>query len=259
MCTYVKQSAVPCPDKAGYVTREFTNWEGSDKTKESQTSPPENAEKICNLDANCLAFNSFGYYILKKSEVPMSLSAAGVSFSPYEKICTYVKTALSTPSQKPTPSVPSQTATPSQKPTPSQPKTFVFRNSASRQCFGVNENVRLPVGGLPRLLSTTCSAADKSQGFKVVSVGNLYNIIDSQGRCLTSYSGLLIESAGFMRCAPNRADQLWALNSTTPNGKGPYLIQSKDENTCLAIERGAVALEACNARDTTMLFESAFL
>eukprot|EP00775_Hariotina_reticulata_P004920 gene4920-5163_t len=246
MCTYIKATALSsCPDKPGFVTRENTNWVASAKTKESQTAP-DSAEKICNLDANCLAFNNFGYYILKSSDVALSIAAAGVSFTPYDKMCTYVKPAAL--------SAQAPIAAQSQ-----QAKSFVFRNAASRQCFAVNDNVRLPLVGLPRLLASTCLASDKSQGFKVVSVGKLYSIVDAQGRCLTSYSGILITSAGFMKCANNRDDQLWALNSVTPNGKGPYLIQSKETGACIAILRGAVTLNDCNSRDTSMLFESAFV
>jgi hypothetical protein len=209
-----------------------------------------------------LAWNSYGYYLLKSTDVPLSIAAAGVSFSPYDELCTYVKQAAlsaQATSNNNNKNNQQQAATGQVSPANQQNKGVAFRNAASRQCFAVNDNNRLPLWGTPRLLSTTCSASDKSQGFKVVSVGKAYNIIDSQGRCLTSYSGILIVSAGFVKCGSNRSDQLWAVRSINSNGKGPYLIQSNQSGTCISIEGGSVTLDGCNARDATMLFDSAFV
>lgn len=245
MCTYIKTGAVPfCPDIANYTTREFTNWVGSAKTQEARTTP-ENVEAICNLDPHCLAFNSFGYYLLLKfTDTPFSIVAANVSFYPFSHLCTYVKSS----------------ALPALIPEPIsafvKAKTFVFRNVAADQCFAASDAQKLPFMGLPhRLLASNCSDSDKSQKFQIGQVGVLSVITDSKDRCLTSYNGVLMKSAGFIKCA-SRADQLWALNSTTPDDIGPHLLQSNKTGTCIAIQRGAVVLDACNPRDTMMLFES---
>jgi hypothetical protein len=91
MCTYVKIAAPRCPDKPGYVTKADTNWSeaSNGKTCGSQTSP-ENAEEICNLDGNCLAWNSYGYYLLAKN-AKATVAATGLKFFSYEALCTYVK------------------------------------------------------------------------------------------------------------------------------------------------------------------------
>jgi hypothetical protein len=93
-CTYVKTSAAPkCPDRRGYVTKVDTNWieASTGRTCGSQTSP-ENAEKICNLDGNCLAWNNYGYYLNAKN-TKATVAATGLKFYPYETLCTYVKTS----------------------------------------------------------------------------------------------------------------------------------------------------------------------
>lgn len=82
--------APACPPKEGYIAKPDTNWQGGSKTTVSHTSA-ENAQKICNLDANCIAWNSFGYYILKSADVPTAdPSASGVVFVDYPGMCTYV-------------------------------------------------------------------------------------------------------------------------------------------------------------------------
>lgn len=243
LCTYVKATALPaCPEKAGYNTKDNTNWVRSDKTQESQTLPA-NAEQICNLDSNCLAFNNFGYYILKSGSVAPTLAATGVKLTPYDKLCTYVKTSA-------------EQAAPIPPPNPGSPKQVAFRNPASKLCFAVNENERLPLG-IPRLLLSRCSAADKTQTFKMVQVKDGYNIVDSKGRCVTTFSGLIIRSAGLMNCGANRADQLWFVSSVNPNGKGPYTIKSKDGGVCITQVRQAVSLGMCNPADANSVFESA--
>lgn len=91
LCTYVKATALSsCPDKAGYVTKSDTNWIGSDMTDGSQTSPA-NAQEVCDLDDNCLAWNNFGYYIFAVDGTEATVEATGISFTPYSKLCTYVK------------------------------------------------------------------------------------------------------------------------------------------------------------------------
>jgi hypothetical protein len=82
LCVYVKDPPPACPQKRGYKALADTNWKGSTVTKESQTTA-ENAQRICNLDANCVAWNSFGYYILGQ---PFD-----VTYTPYQGMCTYVK------------------------------------------------------------------------------------------------------------------------------------------------------------------------
>jgi hypothetical protein len=90
LCTYVKTSAMQkCPDKAGYVTKADTNWieASTGRTCGSQTSA-ENAEKICNLDDNCLAWHSYGYHLNAKN-TKATVAATGLKFYPYEALCTY--------------------------------------------------------------------------------------------------------------------------------------------------------------------------
>jgi len=79
----VAASAAPCaPAKAGYTLRAGTNWGKLAGAIEAQAIPAE-AEKICNSDPKCLAWNSFGYYIIA--------SSGSLSFSPYTGLCVYVK------------------------------------------------------------------------------------------------------------------------------------------------------------------------
>jgi len=88
LCVYVKDPAPPksasacAPAKAGFTLRADTNWGKLAGAKESQTTPAE-AEKICNATPSCLAWNSFGYYIIA--------SSGSLSFSPYTGLCIYVK------------------------------------------------------------------------------------------------------------------------------------------------------------------------
>jgi hypothetical protein len=89
ICMHVK---IRCPDKAGYVTKVDTNWSEtstSGRTRATQTSI-QNAERICNLDGNCLAWNSFGYYLLAQN-TRATVAATGLKFISYETMCTYVK------------------------------------------------------------------------------------------------------------------------------------------------------------------------
>ena len=88
LCIYVKnpapaKAASACaPAKAGYALRADSNWGKLDGAKEAKTTPAE-AEKICNSTPSCLAWNSFGYYIIA--------SSGSLSFSPYTGLCIYVK------------------------------------------------------------------------------------------------------------------------------------------------------------------------
>jgi len=84
LCVYVKDPPPACPAKAGYVALADTNWEGSN-IKESQTTP-DNASKICDLDPNCVAWNSFGYYVLGRP--------SDIKLKPYKGLCVYTKKGL---------------------------------------------------------------------------------------------------------------------------------------------------------------------
>ncbi|KAG2428015.1 hypothetical protein HXX76_012001 [Chlamydomonas incerta] len=79
LCTYVKAGG-GCPPKAGYTVLWDTNWDGLPTSTSGQLSPAD-AEALCNSDASCTHWNSFGYYLL-----------GGVrGYFTYDGLCTYVK------------------------------------------------------------------------------------------------------------------------------------------------------------------------
>jgi hypothetical protein len=80
-----KPAAASCaPAKAGFTLKSDTNWNKLAGSTEAKTSAAE-AEKICTSNAACLAWNSFGYYIIGGS------SSATLAFSPYTGLCVYTK------------------------------------------------------------------------------------------------------------------------------------------------------------------------
>ncbi|KIZ03492.1 hypothetical protein MNEG_4465 [Monoraphidium neglectum] len=81
-------SCAPAPK--GYTLKADLNWVGSDSTVGSQTSP-KNAALICNLDDNCLGWNSYGYYILKSIKVKVEEPDAGITYYAYKGMCLYMK------------------------------------------------------------------------------------------------------------------------------------------------------------------------
>jgi hypothetical protein len=137
------------------------------------------------------------------------------------------------------------------------PKRFVFRSASTRQCLSVKENVALL--GQPRLLQSPCSESDATQGWSVRPAGQgVYTVADSKGRCLTTYSGLAVNAAVVMPCSGG-ADQKWALDSRTPNGKGPYAIRSPLTGACLSNVGRELLQAKCDLNDLNGLFESAFV
>lgn len=103
--------APACPDKEGYLVQADTNWWGSDWTTGGQTSVAE-AEEICNLDDNCMAFNDWGYYLVKvSSSDATSISGAGVTFHSHGGMCTYIKASYAA-NLSPSPTVSSSPALP---------------------------------------------------------------------------------------------------------------------------------------------------
>ncbi|WIA44538.1 hypothetical protein OEZ86_007272 [Tetradesmus obliquus] len=241
MCTYVKASALPsCPEKEGYITRSDTNWARSDKTQESQTAPA-NAQQICNLDPNCLAWNSFGYYILAQGGTAPTVAAAGVSFTPYDKLCTYVKASAA--QAKPSISQPA-TGTGSSMAGPMANQVLSFRHKAANLCVTANDVQRLLLG-MTRLALSPCRSSDQTQGFKLVQNGNAYSIVDAKGRCVTTYSAIFVRTAAMSRCT-NGADQRWTLTSLSSGGKGPYGIKSLENGSCITNMRNMLSLGACD-------------
>lgn len=140
---------------------------------------------------------------------------------------------------------------------PPPSKRFVFRSAATQQCLSVKDGTALL--GQPRLLQSPCSESDATQGWSVRPAGQgAYTIADAKGRCLTTYSGLVVRAAVVMPCSGG-ADQRWALDSRTPNGKGPYAIRSPLTGACLSNVGNQLLQAKCDANDLNGLFESAFV
>jgi hypothetical protein len=79
-------SAAVCPTAPPhYNLRSNMNWNGGAGTSGGHTSPQE-AQRICNSNPKCIAWNSYGYYLI--AEPSFSLT-----FSPYGGLCVYVKDA----------------------------------------------------------------------------------------------------------------------------------------------------------------------
>lgn len=138
-------------------------------------------------------------------------------------------------------------------------KRFVFRSMTTRQCLSSREGVALL--GQPRVLQTACNEGDAAQGWIVRSAGGdggqFYTIENPRG-CLTTYSGFSLRAAVVMRCSGG-ADQRWALDSRTPNGKGPYTIRSPLTGACLSNVGKELVQVKCDPEDMNDLFESAFV
>jgi Ricin-type beta-trefoil lectin domain len=142
-------------------------------------------------------------------------------------------------------------------PAPSLSKRFVFRSATTRQCLSVKEGVALL--GQPRLLQSPCSESDATQGWSVRPAGQgVYTVADAKGRCLATYSGIAVRAAVVMPCSGG-ADQKWALDSRTPNGKGPYTIRSPLTGACLSNVGKELVQAKCDPSDLNDLFESAFV
>jgi len=148
---------------------------------------------------------------------------------------------------------------PSKPPAAAAPlsKRFVFRSATTRQCLSVKEGVVL--FGQPRLQQSPCSESDATQGWSVRPAGQgVYTIADAKGRCLTTYSGLAVRAAVVMPCSGG-SDQKWALDSRTPNGKGPYTIRSPLTGACLSNVGKELVQARCDPNDLNDVFESAFV
>jgi hypothetical protein len=245
---HLKTTALPsCPEKEGYIARSDTDWVRTAQTQESQTAPA-NAQQICSLDQNCVAWNSFGYYILVKSPTAPTVAAAGVSFTPYDKLCTYVKASA-------------LQAQPSTTKPAAGGGTFAItnhvlavRNMANNLCFAANDAQRLLLG-IHRVALVPCSARDATQGFKFVPSGNAFTITDSKGRCVTTYS-VFVRTAAVMRCNGGR-DQLWSIASQSPDGKGPYYIKSQESGQCIMKMRNSLGLGTCIRNNPNAAFQLA--
>jgi hypothetical protein len=249
LCTYVKTTALPsCPDKDGYITKADTNWVRTSQTQESQTTPG-NAQQICNLDTNCLAWNNFGYYILAKGGTTPTVAASGISFQPYDKMCTYVKaSALQTkPNSNPPGSGTGISSNTNQ--------LLTFRNKANNLCFAANDAERLLLD-IHRLALEPCSAARNTQGFKIVPAGKAFVIVDRKGRCITTYDGIFVRTAAVMRCTRND-DQLWSISSASANGRGPFTIKSQENGQCITNSRNLLTLGACSSSNANAAFQLA--
>jgi hypothetical protein len=248
MCTYVKATALPsCPEKEGYIARSDSNWVRSGLTQESQTAPA-NAQQICSLDPNCVAWNNFGYYILVKSPTAPSIAAAGIAFTPYDKMCTYVKaSALQAVTTKPSQATGGGAMSLTNR-------VLAIRNRANSLCFAANDAQRLLLG-ITGVALRPCSARDATQGFKFVPSGNAFTIVDSKGRCVTTYS-VFVRTAAVMRCSGGR-DQLWTISSKSPDGKGPYLIKSQENGQCIINTRNSLGLGTCHLQSPNAAFELA--
>ena len=66
-----------------YVLKDNMNWQGGPGTTGGHTSPRE-AQKLCNSNPTCLAWNSYGYYLLGST-------SSTLGFFPYGGLCVYVK------------------------------------------------------------------------------------------------------------------------------------------------------------------------
>jgi hypothetical protein len=246
LCTYVKATALPsCPEKDGYVAKTDTNWVGSAQTQESQTAPA-NAQQICSLDQNCVAWNNFGYYILVKSPTSPTVAASGVSFTPYAKMCTYVKaSALQAQPSTTKPAAAGGTLTTTNR--------LALRNMGSNLCLAANDAQRL-VLGINRLALQPCSARDSTQGFKLVPAGNAFTIVDNKGRCVTTYSGVFVRTVAVMRCAGG-VDQRWSIAPSSPDGRGPFFLKSQESGQCIINMRNSLGLGACDRSSANAAFQ----
>jgi hypothetical protein len=93
----------------------------------------------------------------------------------------------------------------------------VFKSRATGSCLSLAGGQRLL--GIPRVQLGACGAWDKTQGF-IVRAGPSggYQILDSDGRCLTTYSGMLLTGVVAMPC-DGQPDKVWEVTSLSPGGK----------------------------------------
>ena len=73
-----------CPARPGYNSLMDMIWVADGRSNPLRTSPPVNAEKICSLDRNCVAWNDKGFYFL---------GTIG-SYRPQARTCSYVKVSV---------------------------------------------------------------------------------------------------------------------------------------------------------------------
>jgi hypothetical protein len=255
LCTYVKTAALPsCPDKEGYITKSDTNWARTDRTQESQTAPGS-AQQICNLDPNCLAWNSFGYYILASGGTAPTVAATGISLKPYDKLCTYVKASAAQAGSGGSSSSSQSGGNTGTSALTSQ--NLSFRNKANNLCFAANDAQRLLLG-ITRLAMSPCRSSDQTQGFKLQPAGNsnTFTIVDNKGRCVTTYSGILVRTVAVMRCTRG-ADQLWSVIPSSSNGQGPFVVKSQENGQCIVNMRNVLGLGGCDVRNANAAFQLA--
>ena len=79
--------AVCAAPPTSYALKSNLNWQGTSETYEGAQTSAAEAEKICNSNFNCLAWNNWGYYILKKT----ASSSPSLTFFEYGGLCVYVK------------------------------------------------------------------------------------------------------------------------------------------------------------------------
>jgi hypothetical protein len=77
-------SAGSCPTRPGYNSLTDMMWVGNGTARALRTSPAGNAEKICSLERNCVAWNDKGFYFL---------GTIG-SYRQQTRTCSYVKISV---------------------------------------------------------------------------------------------------------------------------------------------------------------------
>jgi hypothetical protein len=97
-----------------------------------------------------------------------------------------------------------------------QGKRFVFKSQATGKCLSLAGGQRLL--NIPRVQLEYCNPGDSTQGYTVRPAGSDYQIVDSTGKCLTTYSGMLLTGVVAMPC-DGQPDKMWAVTSLTPGGK----------------------------------------
>ena len=93
----------------------------------------------------------------------------------------------------------------------------MFKSRAAGSCLSLAGGQRLL--DIPRVQLGACAASDTTQGFTVSAVpSGGYRILDSAGRCLTTYSGMLLTGVVAMPC-DSQPDKVWDVASLSPGGK----------------------------------------
>jgi hypothetical protein len=80
-------AAAACLAHPGYGIKANINWISSSITRESKNI---DARELCSKDITCLAWNDSGYYLMANEAMP-KLNSSGVTFEPYDSMCTYIK------------------------------------------------------------------------------------------------------------------------------------------------------------------------